>query len=75
MKKRVAVFGAGLSGQSAADLVISEGYSVTVFDQEKAGFMKEVFGRRLLFELRAKVRVSFETLPWSALIFIPQYLN
>ncbi len=38
MKKRVAVFGAGLSGQSAADLVISEGYSVTVFDEEKAGF-------------------------------------
>ena len=36
MKKCVAVFGAGLSGQSAANLAKSEGHSVIVFD-EKVG--------------------------------------
>lgn len=38
MKKRVAVFGAGLSGQSVANLVIAEGHLATVFDQEKTGY-------------------------------------
>ena len=38
MKKRVAVLGAGLSGQSVADLAISEGYAVSIFDEEKAGY-------------------------------------
>ena len=33
MKKCVAVFGAGLSGQSAANLAKSEGHAVTVFDE------------------------------------------
>ena len=37
MKKCIAVFGAGLSGQSVANLARSEGYSVTVFD-EKDGY-------------------------------------
>ena len=33
MSKSIAVFGAGLSGQSVANLAESEGHSVTVFDQ------------------------------------------
>jgi Trk K+ transport system NAD-binding subunit len=33
MKKCVAVFGAGLSGQSVAKLAQSEGHTVTVFDE------------------------------------------
>ena len=33
MNKCIAVFGAGLSGQSVANLAKSEGHSVTVFDE------------------------------------------
>ena len=43
------------------------------FEQEKAGYMKAGFGRRRSFELRVKLRASYATLLWSALIFIPLY--
>ena len=44
MKKCIAVFGAGLSGQSVANLARSEGYSVTVFD-EKDGYRNHFSGK------------------------------
>ena len=38
MNPKIAVFGAGTSGQSVADLVGAEGSTVTLFDEHKAGF-------------------------------------
>ena len=38
MNPKIAVFGAGTSGQSVADLAGAEGSTVTLFDEHKAGF-------------------------------------